>query len=1193
MLRKLASALLALLLVGSGAAPAQASNQPGLVPTFGSAESVAGGFAVPISNWDPTFSYTAVGADCSIASVSNGWLTVTGVLSGQTVSARVFTTKAGHDEGTATFAAAAGNQTSAGYLSAAGDNSWISSAKADSSGNLYVAWNEFLGGKVVIKKSSDQGRTWTLLKEWSNTGDAVPTLAISSGGRMAAFWRSGFSGSFALRASVSSDSGLTWSTPTQVAPANDNNRPAIGIAPDGDVVVAWDRYDGTRWRVFTSASQDGGTTFSTPVLRSASAEDALYATFANSSDGNLTLFWEASGSGPRASHYDHVAGTFGAQGSTTATNFVGGSLRVSPGADGKIWATWLAGFAGVRNVAVGSFASGAWTSAPNVTTSTGDYYEAQIIATQNHLSVIWQQGSNAVFGRTSASQATVSWGTSINISGFGTNLQNPRIIASPSGTWVVSYNRTSATAPGNLRPHYVLSTNQGTSWSAPVFYASSNFQNYVGQAVADSTGAIVLLWNEQAPNNRIRAAVITSTLTNSDPRTLYQVAEINPGAAHSTAYDLQILNNKMYLIARHVDTGFELFEFDGTNIRLIQDLWPGTGNGAYDTEFLANTGSALYFAGTNGITGYELYKFDGTAISLAADINPDSTTPGNSTGNLISAASFPRDGAVLGNKLFFNATYPITGASYVLDLGAPNAVPERLSARFSGFNVNTFLSPVVLNSVLYFRAQNGVYRTDAITTPTLVPGTNNLNVFSLGASGSKLLIGAGVNPDVELMIWDPAAPSTPAALLSNINTFNSGSPFGSFPTSFVERCNTTYFVASSGFGDVIANREVWKYDGYEVTLAKDFWPGSLSTNNGWPQGLHVAGNEVFAFAQSPGAGFEPWILRGSEFTMIQDFRPGADSSMSGAPPFVTWNGTTYFRMWGPTGLELYAYGVQPQNHQVATFAMNYTITYDPNGGTGSATATNPAGSVTLNSGAGFTRQGKVLLGWDTSSTATTPTHAVSASYNLTGSVTLYAIWGDEPVVATPGSQTLPAISNPGGVAEGQSGGDLKLQGSGFASVTGASIDEKDAEIKEKSDSSLTLGLPELEPGVHDLTLTTSSGQITLQDAVRIRAGAPFIRPEALAKFAAWTKLNASKDRVRLFAKNPIGVGKVQFLHNGKEIAWIRTVDETDPKLRLALGASYLTRTVSLSPGKNVFQVVVEGKRFVRASYQLSEIKLKR
>jgi len=64
-----------------------------------------------------------------------------------------------------------------------------------------------------------------------------------------------------------------------------------------------------------------------------------------------------------------------------------------------------------------------------------------------------------------------------------------------------------------------------------------------------------------------------------------------------------------------------------------------------------------------------------------------------------------------------------------------------------------------------------------------------------------------------------------------------------------------------------------------------------------------------------------------------------------------------------------------------------------------------------------------------------------------------------------------------------------------------------------------------------------------------------------------------------------GAGKVQFMFNGKEIAWVRATSAADPKLRTANGASYLVRTIDLVEGqKNVLEISVDGVRTTRTAY---------
>ena len=72
--------------------------------------------------------------------------------------------------------------------------------------------------------------------------------------------------------------------------------------------------------------------------------------------------------------------------------------------------------------------------------------------------------------------------------------------------------------------------------------------------------------------------------------------------------------------------------------------------------------------------------------------------------------------------------------------------------------------------------------------------------------------------------------------------------------------------------------------------------------------------------------------------------------------------------------------------------------------------------------------------------------------------------------------------------------------------------------------------------------------------------------------------------VKMYAKDPIGDGKIQFFVDGKEIAWVNAVDEADPKLSFASSYPYLVRSVELNPGKNRFEIKLDGVRVWRTTY---------
>ena len=65
--------------------------------------------------------------------------------------------------------------------------------------------------------------------------------------------------------------------------------------------------------------------------------------------------------------------------------------------------------------------------------------------------------------------------------------------------------------------------------------------------------------------------------------------------------------------------------------------------------------------------------------------------------------------------------------------------------------------------------------------------------------------------------------------------------------------------------------------------------------------------------------------------------------------------------------------------------------------------------------------------------------------------------------------------------------------------------------------------------------------------------------------------------------------KVTIYNGDQEIAWVRAIDATDPKLRVITegpmtGANYLVRTIKLNMGKNILEVYIDGERTTRVAY---------
>lgn len=73
------------------------------------------------------------------------------------------------------------------------------------------------------------------------------------------------------------------------------------------------------------------------------------------------------------------------------------------------------------------------------------------------------------------------------------------------------------------------------------------------------------------------------------------------------------------------------------------------------------------------------------------------------------------------------------------------------------------------------------------------------------------------------------------------------------------------------------------------------------------------------------------------------------------------------------------------------------------------------------------------------------------------------------------------------------------------------------------------------------------------------------------------------NRVRLFVSDAVGMGKIQFMVNGREIGWVRAVDATNPKLRVAAVTHHFVRSHALAAGKNAIEIYVDGERQKRVA----------
>ena len=225
----------------------------------------------------------------------------------------------------------------------------------------------------------------------------------------------------------------------------------------------------------------------------------------------------------------------------------------------------------------------------------------------------------------------------------------------------------------------------------------------------------------------------------------------------------------------------------------------------------------------------------------------------------------------------------------------------------------------------------------------------------------------------------------------------------------------------------------------------------------------------------------------------------------------------------------------------------------------------------------FTNTGFQVAGWSLTDGGQID-FALGETYATDADLSLYPVWTlgsaapyTGPLLQEFSSRTLDVCTPK----------SITITGARLSGVT-ASVQGKPVTVLENTATKLVLAFPAgLAPGQDvDLVINSSSGTLTHQDAFDI----PADTCETELSKGRWTQLQSDGKTVKMYAKDPIGDGKIQFFVDGEEIAWVNAVDEADPKLSFASSYPYLVRSVELKPGKNRFEIKLDGVRVWRATY---------
>jgi hypothetical protein len=163
----------------------------------------------------------------------------------------------------------------------------------DHSGNVYVVWLDNSPGypAVFFAVSSDAGITFSTPLNVSNDPNGATSLQMTLDvtGNIDVVWGSPSGNSFSGLFSRSIDGGATFSAPATIA----NGIPTMGLDSSGNIYVGW--VDPVSLNVFFSRSVDGGATFSTPTQASNRPQVccAHVSAIAVDGAGNIDLVWQS------------------------------------------------------------------------------------------------------------------------------------------------------------------------------------------------------------------------------------------------------------------------------------------------------------------------------------------------------------------------------------------------------------------------------------------------------------------------------------------------------------------------------------------------------------------------------------------------------------------------------------------------------------------------------------------------------------------------------------------------------------------------------------------------------------------------------------------------------------------------------------------------------------------------------------